>query len=282
MYTHKFNPYDPTKNQCMLYTQFLANSFQATQTIKNYLSGARTFLKHNFIQSPFLNGTHITETLRGICRLSTHTPRQAPELSIPELKSVSTFILGLGHAYTGHHAALLISYAGFLRQSNALSCPMTPFHTILSSQLNYHNDILWITLLSSKTIIDSSQSTSLPIYPTHGRHCPVGAWFTHLAKVPRHPSSPAFLSDHGQPLKPTDLLTLLRLALSCNPSPISSTVTLHSLRRTAGRVAAKGGAPVEDVKLMGIWDSNAVYSYVPRRLFTRSAQIISQSLADKN
>lgn len=280
MLSHHYDPYNPSEHQAQLYAQFLANTFQSTQAIKNYLSGVRTFLKDNGVSPHLFSTQPLHKALKGMERLSTHVPSQAPELTIAEIKHISHVCRMMGPTFSGQRAALLIMFATFIRQSNSTSIHGTEMHTILTQDINLQNNILWITIRSSKTVISPQDIASLPIYPVNGEHCPVTAWFNHRDLVPRPPLAPAFLSNNASPLQPLDLLKIVRLSLEDMGSPRSSTVTLHSLRRSGSCHAARGGATVEDVRRMGIWRGSSVHTYVPKKLFTTSAKIIASSLAD--
>lgn len=279
MYNHSYDPFNPSPHQAQLYTQFLANSFKSTQAIRNYLSGAKTFLKNNLQNPSILSSFGVHKTLRGIDRISTHIPSQAPELSITEIKHISQVCLALGPTFSGHHAALLIMFASFLRQSNA-SLSGSDVHMLRTRDLNLQDGTLWVTIRSSKTIIAPTQAVSLPVYPARGRHCPVAAWLYHRHRSPRSLTDHAFLCDDLSPITPASLLKIVKIALADIGSPKTSTVTLHSLRRSASCHAARGGATVDDVRAMGTWHGDSVFTYVPRKLFSQSAKIISQSLAE--
>lgn len=280
MFYNKFDIYNPTQAQSQLFTQFLANSFKSTQTVRNYLAGARTFLKDNCLSSNSLSSPPVYKALRGIDRLSTHIPLQAPELSINEIKHISSVCLNLGPNYTGERAAILVMFAAFLRQSNTALTDSSQIHTLRTSDLTLEESTLWVTIRSSKTIIAPSQVVSVPIQAVRGRHCPITAWQLHTRSVPRAPRDLAFLARDGAPVLPSALINIVRLALADIGSPKLPHVSLHSLRRSASRIAARGGATVEDVKEHGTWEGDSVYTYVPRRLFTKSSHIISSSLAD--
>lgn len=282
MFAKNFNPFEPTQLQINLYTAFLANSFNPPQTIKNYLSGARTFLRDKGMDISILASPKHKQTVRGVERRSLHVPRQAPELSIDEIKSISSSMSLMGAPISGERAAFLIMYATFLRKSNVIFSHNSPLHVLRTCDINLMNDILWISIMSSKTITSPADAASLPIYPAPGPHCPIQAWFTHLDHWPRPPTAPAFLTSMGTPISPSSLLTIIRSCLSAINSNNAPSFSFHSMRRTGSRHAARAGASVEDVMTLGDWSSSSVHTYVPRPLFTPAARHISNILASNN
>lgn len=282
MFSCEYDPYNPSKHQLQLYSQFLANSFKSTQSIKNYIAGAKTFLHSRGIPTLNFSDPTMHQTIKGIDNLSTHIPKQAPELLLSEIKLISSHLHNYGPLMSGERACFLIMYSSFIRQSNSLSIRGTEHHTVLTCDFNIDNNVLWIDICSSKSIRNPRHAVSIPVYPAPGRHCPVEAWTCHINLVPRLPQAPAFLSVSGQPINSHYLLKIIRSVLQSISSPNAMSFTLHSMRRSGSRQAARGGAPVEDVMSHGTWSSSSVFSYVPRRLFSSVPKTISSSLALKN
>ena len=72
---------------------------------------------------------------------------------------------------------------------------------------------------------------------------------------------PFFIFRDRSPVKPHHLRKIIRQALE-DLSLDSSLYNCQSLRIGRATDLQKGGVPVEEIKLMGRWKSNAVYKYL--------------------
>lgn len=283
MFEKNYDAYSPSKLQVLLYAQFLANSFKNPRSVKNYLSGARTFLRTRGYAIDSLCHDRINSVFKGNARLSTHVPRQAPAIDLEALRDLSSTLAIMGDEFSGERAAFLCMYASGLRQSNIAGGGLAlGLHAVRSCDLHLDGATLWIDIFSSKTITSTEGAVSLPVEVAGGRHCPVAAWLHHLAVVPRDPLEPAFLLPRRTGMSPAYLVKLLRDILKLSGVPNYHSYTLHSFRRTTALEAARAGVPVEDVQALGTWSSSSVYDYAPRRVFTSASASLARSLAFKN
>ena len=78
MRVYNFDPYNPSVISLLLYLQVLANSFENITTIKNYLSGAKTHVTKLGGDVSNFSNPQLGTMIKGITKLSTHVPRQAP------------------------------------------------------------------------------------------------------------------------------------------------------------------------------------------------------------
>lgn len=281
MFEHGVDPYSPSSLAVLLYTQFLANSFKSPQSVKNYISGARSFLRTRGYYVPYMYNDRINSVYKGNARLSIHDSKQAPVILMPILKDLSTTLLISGNHMTGERAAFLCMFALALRQ-----CNVTPggtvggVHVIRTCDCRLTGSTLWVSLRSSKNITAPGEAVTLPIESTGGRHCPVAAWLHHCGIVERAAHEPAFLLASGHSIAPAYLVKLLRNTLKLIGVKNYYDYTLHSFRRSGAYEAAANGAPVEAVAALGNWRSDSVFDYVPRRVFTSAAATLAKSLAD--
>ena len=279
---HKLDFKTPSPLQLGLYIQCLANSFKSTRTIKNYISGAKTFLEaihqpvHNF-SAPL-----VTTTLRGVVKLSTHIPAQAPPISVETVKLLSVALSRIGPQGVHAKALLLLMYASFLRQSNLLTPAgfvVAGPHTLKRRDITLEGDTLWLKVLSSKTIRTPSDAVRIPVHRAPGPHCPVAAWCTYIRLCPAPPDAPAFVDASARPYRPDAITRLLRAGLRAAGDPDAHRFTLHSLRRSGTYEAARCGVPRGDLMLHGTWKSSAIDAYVPADTLTETSYAIQKSLA---
>ena len=259
----------PTLSPILHYTQFLANSFTSVASIKNYLSGAKTFVTNaGGDYSPFTSRI-IPDILRGITRLSTHVPTPAASLDPITVKRMCDVMWALGPDARIARAAVLFAFATFLRQSNFLYTSTGATHMLTRGDITPAPYGLAVHVASTKTIL----RTHPVIIPVHRipdcKYCPVDAYLAAKASTPAPLSAPLFLIGSGRPLTPTGLAGLMRTALNVvGRRPGGGKVTVHSLRRSGARAAATGDCGRSDVMLHGTWRGAGVDAYVPRTLFT--------------
>ena len=269
MFTYTFPHLNPTVLHILLYAQFLANSYKNLITTKNYLSGAKTYITHaGGDASPFLS-PQLTNMLRGLARASLHIPEQAPVIPINYIKAMCHMLEQQGAEGRAARAAILIGYATLLRQSNLLPTPGSGQHHVMTRQdVIDDGPVMWVNINSSKTICDPRQRVSIPVPMVNSLFCPVRAWREYAKRVPLPPGFPAFMVTPTAPLTPDRLNTIMRMHLTALKMPQAHRATVHSLRRSAAQHCAKDGAPQAHLMTHGTWTSQAINSYVPKRLYT--------------
>ena len=271
------NPLFPSLSDILHFLQLLSNSC-TLQTVKNYLSGTKTFITNYGGDPTPLASPHIQAMLRGVARLSTHVPAQAPNLEPNEVKAMCDVMWSLGPDARIARAAVLFAYVTFLRQSNYLQTGSISTHMIRRADIRPAPYGLAVHVRSTKTIAPSGWI----IIPVHrspdSPYCPVAAVMAAKLAVPAPLTAPLFLTGSGRPLTATALTTLMRLALTVLGHPAASTVTPHSLRRAGARGAAGHGEGVANVMTHGTWSGRAVFTYVPKHLFTSVPKTMSQLL----
>ena len=145
--------------------------------------------------------------------------------------------------------AFLIGLATLLRQSNLLPPSPGTLHerSLRRGDVANEGGVLWLMIISSKTIAARTGRVSIPVPYTGLKYCPVLAWRQYMTHLPLPSSAPAFM------LTPTKPLTPERLAF-----PLTSKVTVHSLRRSGAQECAKIGTP-EAHLTNGTWSRNYLY-----------------------
>ena len=276
---YNFQPTSPPLIAAALYTQCLANSFKSLSTVRNYLSGARSWITETNGDPSGFTSPVIQTLLKGLARNSTHIPTPAPVLDIVSICKLCDVLETLGPDGLIARAAILIGFATFLRQSNLVSPSpdiWSGVHTIRRGDVTLGDPGLWVTVRSSKSIQRSEDQVSLPVPEIpNSRYCPCKAWITNINLVRAPPEHPAFIMYSTRlPLTTGWLTDLLRLALMVINHPLSRSATLHSLRRSAAIACAHSGVTLEELMAHGTWRSSAVHAYVPKPVFTNIPTII--------
>ena len=262
------NPLFSVLNALLHYTQLLANSFKSVLSIKNYLSGAKTFVTNaGGDPSPFASQS-LNLLIRGITRLSPHIPSPAPALDLASVKKLCDTLWLMGPDARISRAAVLFGFTTFLRQSNFLVTPNSTCHLLRRSSVRRAAYGLAVHVASTKTLL-GLVPVVLPIHRVpNSRYCPVAAYLAAKAATPAHDSAPLFITTTGRSLTTQGLTALIRAALAALRHPAAATVTVHSLRRSGACCAAEGGVDRVSIMTHAIWQGASVDSYVPRALYT--------------
>lgn len=243
-----------------MFARFLGNSFKSPSTVKNYMSGARTWIiNHKGSIQPFMS-PQVADVIKGVEKLSSHVATQAFPLSPAHIQIICTFIDLSPSIPLGVKPAILLSYASFLRASNVLSPTMSGWggpHTLKACDVRSSKNGLYIIVRSSKTI--KSKPVILEVFHSPSLFmCPVKAWYTYKSALCPLNSGPAFMLSPNTPLTPRHVVRVMRLALKWAGVPNSSSVSMHSLRRGAGQAAQASGAGQHDLLAQGTWRSKSV------------------------
>ena len=266
-----------------MYAQYLANIHSNVTSVKNYLSGAKSFVRNaNGDLSPF--ESHVLSNLiKGVARLSTHIPSRPPTLTVTDLRRCSDDLGSIGPGGEVARAALLFGVATFLRQSNFVAGPAsTAGHLLTRGDLHLTPTGLNVTVSSSKTIRDARDAVVIPVAAAPGSpYCPVAACNRAFYLAPAPATAPAFLWPGTlRPLTASQLISMIRTALRHRGHPAWSRVTLHSLRHTGANLALGHGATLPEIMDHGTWRSKAVYSYIPRVLHSSVPRRVTTALAN--
>lgn len=257
---YQFQPLYPTGRQLCMYAQFLINSFSAPTSVKNYLSGARTWIaQHGGVVSAFTSFEY-QQMHSGITKRSTHNPSRAVPLEWHHIASIAAFFDASPVIPLSAKTCVLVGYHTFLRSSNLLAPSGSSWggpHTLRAQDLQLSDQGLEITIYSTKTKTDPKPSKTIIPWGPDPALCPVASWLKYSTTVKPWVLGPAFISDNGRALTARQLVGLIRLAL-CEFQDISpARVSMHSLRRGATQSALRQGLSLEQIKERGMWRSNS-------------------------
>lgn len=257
---YQFAPLNPSSPELCMYIQYLKNSFAAPTTVKNYLSGARTWMaEHGGDLSPF-SSPEYRQLTTGLTKRSHHVPSRAAPLGWEHIRRIVSYLDSTPGVPLAVKPCILIGYYTFLRSSNLLSPTMSAWggsHTLAVQDLVLSDDGLEISIRSTKTKSDPKPiKTLIPWTPDHFI-CPASAWFKYVTKIKPWALGPAFLTDDGFPLTPRHVVGFMRAALKDWTNLVPSSISLHSLRRGAVHSAALQGLPLDLIKERGMWRSDS-------------------------
>ena len=267
---------NPSLIDILLYTQFLANSLKSPASVRNYISGAKTFLLQQGAAVAVFSSPLLYNLFKGITKLSTHTPLPAPAIDVPRFKLLCDILTAMDADAATARAAILLGFTTLLRQSNLLPIsPVGQTHCLRRRDCVLEQSTLWVTVNSSKTIYDPAKRVVIPVMASLSNYCPVKAWLEYTSRVPLDPDAPAFMLNPSTPLTAPRLNSYMRVILTKLSLPNADKVTVHSLRRSGAQAAAAHGASREQLMIHGTWATTAINSYVPQRLYTQVPVIMS-------
>lgn len=241
-----------------MFIQFLANSYKAPATIRNYISGARSWVNFHGGSDAAFASHEAHSVLKYNVNKSNHKPVQAFPLEVSHVTTICKFIELNSAVPLAVKPALLLGYICFLRSSNLL-CNSDwggPHSLLVSDIITYHSNLI-VCIRSSKTI-KNGKNVFLTVYPVADKTlCPVYAWHQYVAAVNPTTTGPAFMLDDTSPLTSRTLTKLMRLALSTAGFRETHRVTMHSFRRGAAQAALRAGASRQALKAHGTWTTDA-------------------------
>ena len=201
----------PTILDILLYTQFLANSLKSPASVKNYISGAKSFLQQQGASIAPFSSPLLINLFKGITKLSAHIPVPAPAIDLPRFKLMCDLLAAMDADAATARTAVLLGFTTFLRQSNLLpASTIGQDHCIRRHDCILEENTLWVTMNSSKTIYDSAKRVVIPVTAFQSKYCPVTAWHNYIRRVPLDPDAPALMFSSDSPLTAPKLNAYMR------------------------------------------------------------------------
>lgn len=269
-----FHHLAPSITHVCMFAQSLANKHVAPNSIKNSISGAKTWVMEHGGQIDAFLSHQLGLLVKGFAKHSSHVPSRAAALAPHHIRLICDMLDATPSAPLGVKPAVLIGYACFLRSSNLLSPTVQAWggpHTLLAHQITSSHNRLTVYINSTKTRQKGSGvSFSIP-FSSPSRYCPVHTWLAYKDSVNPWPLGPAFVHQNGLPITPREVVGCMRIALQHQTDISASHVSMHSLRRGATHAAVNQGISIETIKARGTWDSDsgiAPYLPIPRKVQT--------------
>lgn len=248
----------PTPVHICMYAQYLANKFDSVSSVKNYMSGARTWvLEHGGNTSAFL-GYENSMMLKAINKDSNHVVNRAFPLALSHVHRIVSYLDKARNAPLCVKPCILIGFSCYLRSSN-LVCPtlstLTGPHTLRSKNVIDTGSALKIVITSTKTKM--LPYTIMIPFCDDPILCPVRAWRTYKSQFSLNPEGPAFVINGITPLSAGLVVSIMRDALSGFQNIDVSRITMHSLRRGAVQQASSQGCSIPEIMCRGGWSSRS-------------------------
>lgn len=241
-----------------MYCQYLANNHVAISSVKNYLSGARTWVHEHLGNTAAFMSTELALMIKSVSKKSQHVTKRAQPLSYDDIRYVSMYLDSARNAPPAIKPCILIGYSCYLRGSNLVSPSHSLWggtHTILAKNIFVTLEGLMVVIMSTKSRI-KPYVINIP-YGDEQQLCPVRAWVNYKRMVNPVSTGPAFILADGAPVTSKVVLQFIKTALGNDPSRDVSSITLHSLRRGAVKNAQQQGVPKNEIMDVGAWSSSS-------------------------
>lgn len=265
-----------------MFTQYLANSFASPASIKNTISGAKTWINNHYGNSIAFDSNPVRELLVKFASMSNHQPLPALPISEVELDIIIRFIDSDPVFNVAVKPCILLSFACMFRSSNVVSPSLSQWggaYTLSVSDIMVNESGLIINIPSTKTVRPSTPHV-LQIFPSEAQHlCPVRAWITYVMKINPPRTGPAFILDNHRPLTAGPVVTAVRTALAAAGYNNCNRYSMHSFRRGSVQLAERLGVSHDHIMEHGLWRSKSGLNYYTRTVSPAVAQAFARGLA---
>lgn len=241
-----------------MYVRWLANNLSSPSSMKNYLSGAKSWVSEhcgfilNFMSS------EVAQMIKSVTKHSTHVVKRAAPIFPSHLSVICSFCDYHLIIPLAVKPCILLGHALFLRASNLVSPSVDAWggpHTLRVNHIRSSADTLVVCVASTKTRV---KPLVITVHKNPCLHiCPVRAWNHYVNVVSPHPFGPAFIVSHGKALTASFVVSCMRQALSYDSSIDASSISMHSLRRGAAQTAALSGSSNQEIMSAGCWASES-------------------------
>ena len=238
-------------------------------SIKQYINIIRHLHLEWDLPNPLQNNYHLDAVLKGIRRaLGDGVARKEP-ITPDILLDILSYLDLNSPDHANVWAASLCMFFGMLRRSNVLSTSKTSFESsrhLRRKDISFAGDGIIISIRWSKTIQYHQRILQLPLPRLPGHPlCPLQAVF-HAFRLTSFadPDGPAFVSPNSecnQPLTVDKFLVIIRRAITAS-GRISERYAGHSFRRGGASWAHHSGVPIDTIRQIGDWKSNAYTKYI--------------------
>lgn len=264
--SHQGLDFPLSEHQVCLYIQYLMEDFKSNNSVRNYLSGAKTFHSLLGYEFPSLSSIEVKLTLRGMEKSLGHKVKKAIPVDVRLLVDIYEQLDMLNYTHIVFWCLFLFMFFLFARKSQFL--PLTARHDDLAKVVQRNDivdkhDMLCCTFRWSKTN-QAGERIELPVVPVKDSVlCPVVAYRRMVEVV--ESSGPAFVLPSGNgigtPITYSKFQSFFRsmvVATGREGEGYSS----HSFRRGGASFALKLGLSPLLIKSQGDWKSDAYLGYI--------------------
>lgn len=287
LFCTKFNkdPFPVDQDTLSTYACFLAENFKSSASVRNYISGVKTWATLFKFNVDEFYSPPIKLTLTGLDKLNTRIPKQKLPLQISDLNKIYSCINQNDVQDIVIWTIILVAFFAMLRKSQFAGTSRKSFNKteqLTRSDFTFSSKGMLISIQWSKTQQKHNQVHEIPVSSmAQSFLCPVSAYTRMINMIPGKSTDPAFgLPDkHGNiiPLSKYDIDCILHsLFEKCGIN--KNNYSFHSLRRGGATLAAAVGATDSEICAIGHWVSSCYRGYIvhsPANLYKISSNMLS-------
>lgn len=260
------SPTHPTFQNVCAYIEHLKEAIPSPRTIANHLSHIRTYLRKAQACTLQVDNFRVKCAMTAIKWDNSYIPRIKEAFPVHILQQM---VIALPPTTQGMliKAAILIMYYAALRQSEVLAYSSTSYdpHKNLSRRDVVISDGgLQVHIKHAKNLQSIYETKTVALQPsTNSRLCVVEAVRNMYDNIPTgHPDDPCIMFPTSR--RPVTIEYVRRHWTEHlkRHEVITSTLSLHSIRKAAATAAHQQGCPELDIQRYGGWRSNAHRSYI--------------------
>ena len=280
------NPIPTNETTLCRYAIYLGDRLKSVDSIGGYLQGIKNWMIVQGLPTTAFNSSRLKLVLRGLRRQKQHLPKQALPITPRILMDIRATVSLASQRELVFWTISLLAFFLTSRKSNLVPdvpSGFNPEKNLVREDIRITDDALWVTFRWSKTIQYGQRSLTIPVRDIPGSPlCPRWAYTEMIKRIPARSNQPAFLLRTAQgdlPYSYWDWMRQLKASIAATGRDETKFST-HSFRRGGATFAYDAGVPVEAIKLMGDWASDAVYAYihVPSRTRWAAANKVSTAI----
>ena len=248
----------------LLFLEFLANSGLSSRVIHNYVSALKFLFDSYAWSTAVVDSSLIKRTLRGIKFLIRRDPIPKDIFSFQQIHEICQLCGAFDNPIT-YRSAFLLGFYGFLRILNVAPPFAKSFLNdkhLLRQDATFASPGLHLNFKWTQNIQapEKTHTIKLP-YVQDPMLCPTQSIASLLDKISFPLSAPLLVFPDGslltQPLMRKRLATILRLM----DLPLLG-FGYHTFRRSRATLAFDSNIALQNIKMHGAWQSDAVCTYI--------------------
>lgn len=257
----------------------MAHDIPSPRTVANHVSQIRTFLRKANVPTEKLDAWRVKWALNALNRDKSYIPRIKNPIPASTLHRMVTSLPDTGNGLI-LKAAVLLMYHAALRQSEVLpqsARAYDPRYYLSRGDVQIDGDTLLVHIKHAKNLqtIYQTKTVRLSASPNPAV-CVVQAFRRMYAEVPTRSNQDScfMFPDTRRPVPVEHVRRKWNQHLQVN-GIVTSTLSLHSLRKAAATEAHLQGCSELDIQRYGGWRSNSHRAYI-----TTSQEVVNKAVVN--
>lgn len=248
-----------------LYAQFLSRTFKSVDSIRNYISGVKTFHAMLGFSTDHIDSYMVNLSLKGIARLNPHAVKRAEPMTIAILFHLYDYLDFAIEDNVRYWCLFLFAFFLVARKSNLVPTSKDDICAgkfLQFKDITVFEDYLLVKFRWSKTIQFGERQIECPVIKLlDKRICPYSAFQNLLKLKNRNSLGAVFVTSDDKLITYSKFQRKLRSCLN-GIGLDSNLFSTHSFRRGFATLAFQYNVLPEHIQLLGDWKSDAYKCYL--------------------